>query len=451
MPTKPKIVTLTNSSVDVLNAIRNYATTNYQDYVPVATNDPESIRTIGAVIMDNPSLQNEFVSALVNRIGRVLVTSKMYKNPWSVFKRGMLELGETIEEVFVDIATPFQYDPAVAEQKVFARNIPDVRSSFYPVNYQKYYKNTVSREQLKAAFLSWDGVTDLITKIVQSMYTAANYDEYQVCKYMLCRRILSGLVYPVQLETPNDTPAVVTKVKAVSNNFEFMSDKYNLAGVHNVTPKQEQYILVDSRFDAAMSVEVLATAFNMDKAEFMGHRILCDGFGELDNKRLAILFEGDDTYKEITPEERTSLNNIPAVLVDKDYFVLCDSLNETDSMRNPEGTYWNYWLHTWKIFGVSPFSQCCVFVPGKPAVTSVTVTPGTASASVGQTVSFSCVVETDFYAPQSVVWSVSNDDMATVTKSGTVTILDSASGNITVTATSVFDNTKKGNATITVS
>ena len=120
-------------------------------------------------------------------------------------------------------------------------------------------------------------------------------------------------------------------------------------------------------------------------------------------------------------------------------------------MRNPEGTYWNYWLHTWKIFGVSPFSQCCVFVPGKPAVTGVTVTPATASASVGQTVSFSCTVETDFYAPQSVVWSVSNGDMATVTKSGTVTILDGASGTITVTATSVFDNTKKGNATITVS
>lgn len=37
MPTKPKIKTLTNSSIDVLNAIRNSATVNYQNYVPIAT------------------------------------------------------------------------------------------------------------------------------------------------------------------------------------------------------------------------------------------------------------------------------------------------------------------------------------------------------------------------------------------------------------------------------
>ena len=97
MATKPKIVTLTNSSVDILNVIRNNATINYKNYVPVATPDAESIREIGAVIMDSPQLQNEFLSALVNRIGRVLVTSKMYDNPWSMFKKGTLEFGETIE------------------------------------------------------------------------------------------------------------------------------------------------------------------------------------------------------------------------------------------------------------------------------------------------------------------------------------------------------------------
>ena len=100
MATKPKIVTLTNSSVDILNVIRNNATINYKNYVPVATADAESIREIGAIIMDSPQLQNEFLSALVNRIGRVLVTSKMYDNPWSMFNKGTLEFGETIEEIF---------------------------------------------------------------------------------------------------------------------------------------------------------------------------------------------------------------------------------------------------------------------------------------------------------------------------------------------------------------
>ena len=81
MAVKPKIVTLTNSSVDILNVIRNSASNNYKDYVPQATPNADSIREIGAVIMDNPQLQNEFLSALVNRIGRVMITSKLYENP----------------------------------------------------------------------------------------------------------------------------------------------------------------------------------------------------------------------------------------------------------------------------------------------------------------------------------------------------------------------------------
>ena len=186
MAVKPKIRTLTNNSVAVLNAIRNSATVNYRNYVPVATADPESIRTIGAIIMDSPSLQNEFLNALYNRIGRVIVESKQWDNPWALFKKGVLEFGETIESVFVDMAKPFQYDPAVAENTIFKREIPNVRATFYVMNYQKFYKSTIQNNDLKMAFLSWDGITDLISKIVESMYTAANYDEFQVMKYLLC-------------------------------------------------------------------------------------------------------------------------------------------------------------------------------------------------------------------------------------------------------------------------
>ena len=196
MPSRPKIVTLTNSSVEVLNVIRNNASQNYRDYVPIATPDADSIREIGAVIMDYPQLQNEFLSALVNRIGRVLITSKMYDNPLQMFKKGMLEFGETIEEVFVNLAKPFQFDPEDAESTIFKREMPDVKSAFHIMNYQKYYKTTIQNDQLRQAFLSWDGITDLIAKIVDAMYTGANYDEFITMKYLLAKHILNGRMYP---------------------------------------------------------------------------------------------------------------------------------------------------------------------------------------------------------------------------------------------------------------
>lgn len=194
MPTIPKktILTRTNTSVNVLNVIRNNSSVDYRNYIPIATPDADSIRNIGNIMMDYPALQNEFISALVNRIGLVLVTSRYYDNPFARFKRGKLELGETIEEVFVDLAKPFVYDAERAETTQYKREIPDVKSAFHILNSKIFYKTSNSFNDLKSAFLAWDGVYDLISKIIEALYKSMNYDEYQVIKYMIARRLLNG-------------------------------------------------------------------------------------------------------------------------------------------------------------------------------------------------------------------------------------------------------------------
>ena len=453
MPSRPNATNLTASSVDILNAIRNSASTNYRDYIPTADNSLESIREIGAIMMNYPVLQNEFLTALVNRIGRVIISSKAYSNPWAMFKRGLLEFGETVEEVFVNIAKPFEYDAATAENQVFAREIPDVRAAFHVLNYQKFYKTTIQQEQLRQAFLSWDGISDLITKIIDSMYTAANYDEFQVMKYMLAKHILSGQLYPVTISAITNqatAKSAVSKIKGISNNFEFMTDKYNRAHVHTHSTKDEQYLIMNADTDAMIDVEVLAASFNMTKAEFMGHRVLVDGFGELDMDRLDQLFADTESYVQFTDEELEALNAIPCVLADKDWFMILDNMYNFTEQYNGQGLYWNYWYHVWKTFSVSPFANNAVFVPGTPTVVSVTVTPSAVTASAGQSVALRATVATTYFAPQTVDWSVSDEDVATVDIYGNVTIKADATGSVTVTATSTYDSTKTGTCTITI-
>lgn len=453
MPVKPKIRTLTTSAADILNVIRNNASVDYRNYVPKAdANDVESIRTIGAIIMDYPALQNEFLNALVNRIGRVMLTSKMYSNPIAFFKKGVLEYGESIEEIFVNIAKVQEFNPEIAEQEVFKRVVPDVRAAFHIMNYQKFYKATVTQEQLKQAFLSWDGVTDLIARIVDSMYTGANYDEFLVMKYLLARHILDGRVYPVTVPTvtAENAKAIITTVKGVSNKLTFMNSEYNPAAVRTFTEKADQYMIVNSVFDATMDVNVLASAFNMDKAEFLGHRVLIDGFGDLDVARLGEIFAGDPTYNEPSQEELTALNAIPAVIVDKDWFMVFDMLTQFTEQYNGQGLYWNYFYHVWKTFSVSPFANSVLFVPGTPSVTSVTVSPTTATVQKGGSVSLSAVVATEYFAPQTVVWTSSAADVK-VSAAGVVTVdADAKSTSATITATSAFDGTKKATCTVTV-
>lgn len=444
------------ATAEILNTIRDNASANYRDYVPVADpTDQQSVRNIGGIIMNYPALQNEYLNALMNRIGRVIITSKLFYNPWSGLKKGLLEFGETVEEIFVTIAKPFQFDPAVAESEVFKREIPDVRAAFHILNYQKFYKATISNDQLRQAFLSWQGITDLIAKIVDSMYTGANYDEFLTMKYMLARNILQGRmnvteVAPVSAE---NAKTIVSTIKGVSNVWEFPSTNYNLSGVTTQTDKRDQIILLNAKFDAVIDVEVLAVAFNMEKAEFMGNRILVDSFGALDTARLNLLFKDDPNYVPLSQAELSALDAIPAVMVDRDWFMIFDNFYNFTENYNGQGLYWNYFYHTWKTFSVSPFANNTVYVAGAPTVTSVTVTPATATVLKGQSLHLTANVVTTNFAPKSVTWSMTgNTSQDThIDIYGNLFVAEDETGTtITVTATSTFDNTKTGTSTITV-
>ena len=454
MAIKPSQVELTANSVDVLNAIRSSATPYYKQMIPQAKANTASIRQIGNIMMNYEPLQNEFLSALYNRIGRVIITSKMYYNPWSPFKKGLMELGETVEEIFVNIAKAHTFNPETAETNFMKREIPDVRAAFHTMNYQKFYKATISNDQLRQAFLSWQGITDLIAKIVDAMYTAHNYDEFQVTKYMLARNILNGYLYPITVPqiSKENAEDIVTEVKAASNNLVYMSRDYNLAGVDTFTEKKDQFIITTARFDAIMDVNVLAAAFNMDKAEFMGNRVQIDGFDKIDDVRMNQLFADDPEagYVPLTSEEKAALAQVPAVLIDRDYFMIFDNLYKFTEDYNGEGLYWQYWYHAWKTFSTSPFANAEIFVPGTPSITSVTVSPANATVNKGNTLQLNAVIKAESFAPKSVVWNV-NSELSTISQDGLLTVgAEETAGSLTVTATSTYDKNKSGTATITV-
>ena len=454
MAYRPAYATFTNVSVDTLNAIRNGASQNYRNYVPVATADAYCIRKIGTVLCDNPALANEFYSALIGRIAKVIITNKLFQNPWEVFKKGIVELGETIEDVFVELAKPHTFDPDSAPASVLAREKAEVLSTFYVMNYQKFYKNTFSMAELRTAFTTIDGVTDLLTKTTEAMYSAANLDEFLTMKYLLAKRILAGQMFPSEVSAVSaaNAKSIVATIKGVSNDIEFPSRDYNLRGVYNKTDKAEQYIIMNSKFDALIDVEVLASAFNMSKAEFLGHRILVDDFGKLDDERLTLLFANDPNYVALTSAEKSALSAIPCVLVDKGFFQIYDNLIDTGELYNPETLSWNYWLHRWATYGTSPYVTAVVFVAGTPAVTAITVSPASATVAAGGTVQLVPTVTASNFAPQSVTYSSSDETVATVDTHGLVTVKSTATSasTATITVKSVYTPSVTATVVITV-
>lgn len=451
-----KSTQLTADAAKILNYIRQSASTNYKDMVPKAiSGDNENLKIIGNVIMSDAIIRNEFLSALVNRIGFVTITNRIWENPYAIFNKGLVEYGQTVEEIYVDLAKPFAYDVEIAEKNIFKRVIPDVRSAFHCMNWQKFFKQTIQEKDLKRAFLAWEGVSDLIAKIIESMTTSLNYAVYQTIKYMVARVILNGQGNAHQIEAVTDAnmKSIVADIKTLSNNWTILNRNNNIAGVANHTAKEDQYLIITNEFDAKLDVDVLSAAFNMDKVEFYGHRMLIDGFGEIDNDYLKDLFTDadgnvDPTYVEITSDEKQALNEVAGIMVDERFFQIYQNLHEMTEAFNGEGMYWNYWLHEWMTFSVSPFSQRATFVPVEQAVSSIEVSPSEASLTVGAKVTVVPTVVTAGFASKEVTFESSDAEVATVDANGVVTAV--ATGSATITVTSVVDSTKTATCAITV-
>ena len=353
--------TLNASTIDILNVIRQNASYDYQQNVPEVTT-VNDIPKVGEIIYGTPAFANQFINALVNRIAIVRVQSATFNNPYSILKKGYIEYGETVEDIFVSIAKAVDFNVEKAAKREFQRTIPDVRSAFHTMNWRVMYPVTIQDEDLKQAFLSIDGVQNLIAKIVDSVYTAAEYDEFLLFKYLLIKAISHGKLHSKSVGDGTDLNTAAVQFRGTSNLITFMSDKYNELNVTNNTPKDRQVIFMDSLFNAQFDVNVLASAFNMEKADFMGRLFLIDNWTEFNNARFDVIRANSDGIEEVTSDELALLANVKAVILDEKWFQVYDNNNKFTEDYVASGLYWNYFYHTWKTVSNSPFANAIAFV-----------------------------------------------------------------------------------------
>ena len=361
MPKRIAVSTLNASTMDILNVIRQNASYEYQQNVPEVTKASD-IPRVGEVIYGTPAFANQFINALVNRIAIVRMQSATFNNPYSVLKKGYIEFGETVENIFVSIAKGVDFDPEKGKSREFKRTFPDVRSAFHTMNWRVMYPVTIQDEDLKQAFLSLEGVQNLIAKIVDAVYTGAEYDEFLLFKYLMIKAISHGKMKPESIGDGTDLKESAVAFRGISNLLPFISSDYSEAGVKTNTPKDRQIIFMDAKFNAQYDVNVLASAFNMDKAEFMGRLFLIDNWTSFDNERFDVIRENSDGIEEVTAEELALLTNVKAVIVDENWFQIYDNNNKFTEKYVASGMYWNYFYHTWKTVSSSPFANAVVFV-----------------------------------------------------------------------------------------
>lgn len=413
---------------EVLNDIRAHASLDYQRAIPAAVN--ENLEEIADAVMSSVQLQNDYVAALVNRISATRFTSRMFSNPYQKFIKGTNRFGDTIEEIYVNMANAHEYNPSIAENEVYKREIPDINAVFHRRNSKVFYKNTIQYDALYASFLSDNGMRSLIGRIVDAMYGAANRDIFYCTKKLM--NVYSPYYYKVTVPsaTAANADQIVTTIKGISNMLEFPSDLYNRFGVENFTEKPRQVLILRADVAAVLDVNSLAKAFNLQYADFIaGTYVTVDTFGD-------------------------GLDNMLGLLVDDEFFQIYTNLEKFTENYNGQGLYWQYFLHRWMTYSVSPFSNAVAFVTGElTEPTAITIDPAAPNVPQGGNQQFTATV-TPSTAQQGVHWEISGQKNGGtyITATGFLHIdSEESATSITVTAKCPSAQTITKTATVTVS
>lgn len=342
---------MASKGVKLFNFIRQNSSEAFINVVPSATED--NITEVKNVLFNDAyqPMLNEFQSNLINRIVLTIVRNKSYSNPLALFKKGSQPLGTDIQEIYTNPSEAEQYEYSnTAMAKLLTITDPDTHVAYYRRNRQDLYTKTISREGLQGAFASWDKFEDFVSSITQSLYSGNYIDEFKYTKGLIEGAYENNKAIIKVVDEPVDeaTGKKFVKVcRSLYNKMSFPSTEYNayskFSGAKGTittwTDKDRIVVILGADTLANVDVDVLASAFNMNKADFMGRVIAVDNFNN---------------------------PNILGVICDEAWLQIYDNIFRFDEFYNARVMAWNEYLHAWSTYAISPFANAVILAKSEP-------------------------------------------------------------------------------------
>ncbi len=365
---------MAQDNVTIADRIWLAGTNDFQQRIPRPTQ--QSISATMDALFDpmNRNYYNQFVDALVMRIGLTYVHQQQWKNPLAVFKKASLRYGSTVQETAIKWIKGHSYlDDA---EDVFKMHRPDAAVWYHSQNRRDQYDMTVNQIELHSAFTAENGINQFIAQCLQQPMNADEYDEYRIMlqliafyeeKFGFYKHHLSGV--PTDESTGKE---FLKAIRTYANKLVFPSTIYNGVRMQDLpvfAKKTELVLMTTPEIDASVDVDTLAAVFNLEKADVQIRKVLVDEFP--------------------LPSEKCV-----ALLTTEDFFQCRDTVYQTDSIYNPKTMGSNYYLNHWGIYSVSPFVPAIMFTTEegtgittvKQDLTSITLTADNTTPSAGDKV-----------------------------------------------------------------
>ena len=434
-----------SNNIDMMNAIREAASDQYRLRIPEV--DQANIKDNIQNLMNRRESRNEFMDVLVNRIGRVTVTERMWTNPLAIFKKGMLEQGDTVEELAVDLVKAYSYDHdrESMEKFLFGTHRVGAQASFHKVNRADIYPVTVNQMQLSRAFLdSQGGLFKFQGEILNSVVVSDQWDEYLLMTQLFKLYNEEGGFFNIQTPdlttlTSSETEAkqALKNLRTYAGKLKFLSRLYNPAGLAVSAPAERLVVITTPEFRAAVDVDAMMGAFNPENGSIIGRIV------------------------EVQAED-VDLPGFQAVITTEDFFQVYDKLIESAQQWNPATLSNNHFFHHHQVISASRFVPAILFStnPTTPS-TKVNYVPASVEAIVvkaeDETVVTENLVRGEVYSLESkvvttpvggkigIIWGLTGntDPMTFIRETGVLHVGPNEEGPLSVTAFASDDATVK--------
>lgn len=438
--------------VTSLNAIREMSVREgkaYHEYVPIISSTTD-IGALSQPILNYVNVRNDFMSMLINKIVATKFEVKYFKNPLQVLEGDEMPLGYATEDIYINPAKGrrMNVDDFAG---LLAKYEADVKVQYNHINMDLQYPVTVSYTQLKKAFISWANLEKFIDALSMSLYNGAYIDEFRFTKNLIGGAYLKNQVqYEVVsgVNTEVNAKAFVTKMRELYLNMQMPSNKYNawnkVGGegrpVETWSLPEDLVFVIRNDILAYIDVNVLATAFNVNKTDLLGRILPVDNFSAFDD-------DGNEIFDGA---------NIIGFIGDKSWFRIQRQDMFVEEFRNPNNRTYQMYLNLIKQYQYSLFSNGMVICTQAPSVdaSSVTATPDTVSVVAGEKATVAISTE-PITATATITASSNATSYATVTvaedgKSLEITGVASGSATVTVTATNSDNSTVTDTISVTV-
>ena len=330
MPSLLNIDTEKMTTSYISNVIRSKASERYRQTIPIM--DSKNSIAVGSAIMDDEDFANEYVKGLTTTYILKWAQYMYFRNPLAVFKLPMAVGGSGDLEYFIKASSIEVNEYDATGSKVDTPATTDFETKIHKVNSRKEFKATIYTSQLRMAFPSEGGMLSLIMGIVGALFSQVDKDEYTKTKQILTDFNTSTAFK--QIATDGSTPdKLIEKIRELGLDMQFPSTKYISGNNEQTTQIEDLIVLTTPANVATIDVQVLANAFNMGKADWVGKVIVVDSL--------------------------PAISNIKCLVGDRRFFNIRDTLFESAYRRNESGRFYNIFINKDTIYSASPFFNMC--------------------------------------------------------------------------------------------